>query len=112
MASPINVTGSLASGAQISDWVILNRYGPTAYFFSVVLGGTGTYTIEGTNARLNRGDSAVAFSVDDASNVPIEAQTATKFWHLDDLPLEAVRLNVSASNDAVTFHVTQQGGSG
>lgn len=110
MATPVNVSKALSAGAGAKDWVVLNRWGPAAYQISMVLTGAATYDLEGTNSRLNRGETAVVFKVDDHAHTPITAQTSDMAFHLDTAPIEAVRINQTAGAGSVMLYVKQQGG--
>ena len=111
MSSPVNVTKALSAGTGAKDWVLLNRWGPSAYQVSMVLSGAATYDLEGTNSRLNRGETAIVFKIDDAQFTPITGQTGDKAFELSKAPVEAVRINQTAGAGSVTLYVKLQGAS-
>lgn len=103
MSSPLN---TLVTHAGADNTVYpLNRWGPAQYAVQLL---TGTWTVEGTLAQLNRGETAVWGAVSDAGGTPITtiAASGNQILNLAEGPFEAVRLT---SVGAGTIRIMQQG---
>jgi hypothetical protein len=103
MSSPINVAFSVLVGTPLI--IPCNRWAPPHYSLQVT-SGTGTLLLEGTNQKLNQGETAVWFGLDDEGGTAITAlgQGGTQ---VAKIPVEAVRL--TATTATTTGNFVQQG---
>lgn len=109
MASSVNSQRTLSAGIGIKEWVPLNRWGPPEYAVVVTVSGTATWKLEGTLNRINRGETAVPFLLEDRLGTAITAIVDDDNFLLGQTPLEAMRLNQTAGAGTATLHVVQQG---
>jgi hypothetical protein len=83
--------------------IIVSRHNDPNYSLDVDIGGGATYTIEATINQLNRADvTPVWHPLPSAINL-----TTALFDKIEHTPLEAIRINISAITDNVTFQVMQ-----
>jgi hypothetical protein len=87
------------TGAKV--WIPLDRWSHDSNL-SLVLRFTGSATvnIEGTLDQINRGDTAIAFTIDGGTAI-----TADNEFSVTAIPMEAIRLNQTAGAGSVSFHV-------
>ncbi len=109
MASSVNIQRTLSAGTGAKDWFIMNRYAPTEYVVVVTVTGTATWTLEGTLNKLNRGETAIPFVLEDRLGTPIAAQVDDGNFLLGQIPMEAMRLNQDSGAGTATMQVMQQG---
>lgn len=103
MSSPLNK--EVIHAGATNTVIPLNRWGQTQYVVQLV---AGTWSVEGTLARLNRGETAVWGVVDDSGGVAITtiAASGNQILNIAEGPFEAVRLT---SAGAGTIRIMQQG---
>ena len=105
MGTSVNVQKTAADEA----WIILNRWSPPNHLARITVVGVATYQIEGTMNRLNRGETADEFVLDDASGCAITGFTVSQTFILGQIPLEAIRVNQTDGGGTVNIHIMQQG---
>ncbi len=98
----INVKQSITTtGAQPA--IELSRHSRPDYSIEIQIGGGGDVTVESTLDKINQSGVTVNWNALSAlTNV-----VADDFSKIENMPLEAIRLNVTAVTDTVVFHVMQ-----
>lgn len=109
MATPINTEKTTSAGVVAGDWIPMNRWSIAEYSAYVAVTGTITYQIEGTLNKINQGETAVAFILDDASGAAISGKTTTSAYDIGNAPVEAIRINQTAGTGSTTIRVMQSG---
>lgn len=87
----------------IKGAIPLNRHGSPQLSVSVQLADTATYTIQGTISQINRDGNAAIWN-----DLPtMTGLNANAFHKVENSPIEAIRINITAMNDNVVFQVAQ-----
>jgi len=81
----------------------LSRQNNPNYSIGIDIGGGGTVTVQATLSKLNRaGVTPIWFNIPALTTI-----TADTFDKIEQTPLEAVRLEITAVTDTIIFQVAQ-----
>jgi hypothetical protein len=104
MSAPINVAFSVPVGTPLV--IPCNRWGPPRYSLQVVTGGTAA--LAGTTQKINQGETAAWFALDDEGGTAIATQ-GVGLVQVATVAVEAVR--ITATTATLTGNFVQQGDS-